>query len=212
MTRTWAIVMSTAPRPGGTEYLSETLRSLGVSGVPREDVQVIPTGVRTRNENGVACLQAGVVTGAEWILHLEDDLRVCQDLLGAVDRWVCDHAEAQGVTLYSFYAPYARFQSRAIDGGWSYPLDLFKGCQAFAIRATHAQEAIDALTPTLATWGSPAGFDRLLARWLRTCGGKILGSAPCFVQHVGTQTSLWYPHTHQSPTFRGETWTYTGHP
>ena len=229
----WSVVLGTVDRSPGPNYLGATLQSLRRS-VAHLDVQVVdggspdPTGFAkrehvwcngvtfhpslrrlTRNENGVRCLEVGVASGAEWILFLEDDLEVCADLLGSVDRWVDDQVRPAGVpTLYSVYCPFGRAVAEAVGGQWTYPLQIFNGCQAFALRSSDASGALDYLRRALPGWGSPGGFDRLLSAWLLACGGHLIASVPSFVQHVGYRTAMGYPHWHQSPTWPGPEWRY----
>ena len=200
--------MGTCARPGAS-YIEPTLANLRRSGWPgAQRILVIDSMERTRNQTGVACLEAGLATGAEWILFLEDDIQVCADFLGSVDRWIDQRPQPAAPTLYTFYCPFGRASYEGMDGAWDYPLHLFNGCQAFALRSEDASGALEYLWRLLPTWGSPGGFDRLLSAWLLACGGQILASVPSFVQHVGYQTAMGYPHWHQSPTWPGPEWSY----
>lgn len=199
--------MGTCPRPGGTSYLAETLESLRRSGwPPRLRIHVVDSGARTRNENGLWCLEVGFMeAGPEgWVLFLEDDLEVCDHFLARVNRWLDVHARpaTDPPALYSFYCPYGR-SARAPSGCWDYPLSWFNGCQAFALRSTHISGALLDMRPRLAGWDGPGGFDRLLSAWLSSTGGSLYASNPSFVQHVGVVTAMGYPHGHCSPTFPG---------
>lgn len=197
--------MGTCPRPGGASYLAGTLASLRRSGWPPDlPVWIIDGAGRTRNENGLRCLEVGVAeAGADgWVLFLEDDLEVCDGFLWRVDQWLDLHARpaTAPLALYSFYCPYGR-SIQAASGCWDYPLTWFNGCQALALRAAHARDAILDIRPRLAGWDGPGGFDRLLSAWLQTSGGSLYASNPSLVQHVGAVTAMGYPHFHCSPTF-----------
>jgi len=230
--RKWSVVIGTVDRTPGPNYLGATLQSLRRS-VAHLDVQVVdggspdPTGFAkrehvwcngvtfhpslrrlTRNENGVRCLEVALARAADYVLFLEDDLEVCHDLLASVDRWIEGRPAAQGPVLYSVYCPFGRASQEGQEGAWRYPRHLFNGCQAFALRSVDASGALDYLRKALPGWGSPGGFDRLLSAWLRHCDGQILASVPSFVQHVGYQTAMGYPHWHQSPTWPGADWSY----
>jgi len=232
MQHTWSVVLNTLDRSPGPNYLGQTLTGLRRS-IEHLDVQVVDGGSPdpadfarreriwhngvtfhpslrrlTRNEAGIRCLEVALARGADYVVFLEDDIQVCDDFLGSVDRWLTHRPEPAAPTLYSFYCPFGRPFHEGVDGAWNYPLAWFNGCQAIALRSADVSGALECLRRLLPTWGSPGGFDRLLSAWLMACGGQILASVPSFVQHVGYQTAMGYPHWHQSPTWLGADWSY----
>lgn len=237
MQHSWCVVLNTLDRSPGPNYLGATLEGLRRS-IAHLEIQVVDGGSPdvvayaraarlwsngvtlhpapaghtplTRNDAGMRCLEIAVRCGSEWVLFLEDDLAVCDDLLGSVDRWVADRPVAPGPTVYSFYCPFGRAFQEGIAGAWDYPVSWFNGCQAFALRSDLISGALADMRARLPMWGSPGGFDRLISAWLMASGGQLIASVPSFVQHVGYQTAMGYPHWHQSPTFPGVDWSYRG--
>src|SRR5690606_13693649 len=111
--------------------------------VPAGRCRVVTSAQRlTNNQNALRALEVGLATGADWIVHLEDDLLVCQDLLGSIDRWLTRHAHAHR-HLYAFHTPYRQVAQAALSGleTWDYPIGAFYGNQCWAMRRAAAASA-----------------------------------------------------------------------
>lgn len=227
----YAIAIGTVDRSPMANYLQGTLAALARSKAVYAcgfdvAIDIIDGKGRTRNENGLACLDAALDRSPMWVLFLEDDLIFCRDFLGSIDRWLTVHAAlpAAGPRIYTFYTPLAdvgRLYERSVAGRLTVnggaldaiplPVGVWSHCQAIALRAADAAAARDWIRNRLPTWGSPRGFDRLLRQWgLSTWANQrgVIASVPSFVQHVG-RDSICGSRWHESPCFGGVDWSYS---
>lgn len=245
-----AVVISTFDRSPRANYLPETLANLERAGVFLSDrlhglhlvdsgsasdwplpaldalseliVHVHPSAVGkvSAKQNCARALRIGAESGAQWVLHLEDDLDVCADFLGSVGRWL-DRWYTADRALYAFSSDNAFIEHCQRHGltSWEYPVDWFWGFQCFAMRP---EAAI-----SLAAWleahpiythhdGRPDenAHDLEAHRWAAHYGHRYFrGSVPSFVQHIGIETSI--PGNAQGgklvrfPSWPGRDWTFT---
>jgi hypothetical protein len=234
--------MRTVDRSPRTNYLSDTLLRLNRakfwehrlpmtplilvdSGSPNparyfagiaEDRRVVvdlPGRRLTNNENALRALRLGLQATAEWILHLEDDIDVCDDIMVSIDAWLGDHAGPTGLIypFYTFHAPYkgVRDAMNRGEASWEYPLSAFYGNQCWAIRRAAAASLADYLEATIPTWSSGQGFDLITKQWAQSLGyTHLLASAPSFVQHVGKESSLHLGRFHENASWPGREWSY----
>lgn len=166
---------------------------------------------RSRNGNALECLRIGIASGAPWILFIEDDVDVCKDILGSIDRWLARHARRDR-HLYTFATPY-KMVCQAYEQGhtqWDFPVKGFYGNQALAFTRRDAISAHDYITKRLKTWDTGQGFDLLLKEWaFNTFKSEFfLSSVPSFVQHMGQESSLHFGRFHQVSGFAGHDWSY----
>lgn len=169
---------------------------------------------RSRNANALECLRVGVLTGAPWVLFLEDDIDVCHDFLGSVDRWLQEHGRRDR-HMYSFATPYKHVEAafRAGDSAWDFPAHLFYGNQALAFHRREAISALDYIEQRLPTWDTGQGFDLLLKEWVSKTYPRspmFLSSAPSFVQHIGRESTLHLGRFHTAAGWSGPEWSYAG--
>lgn len=182
-----------------------------IDGMPHPNIYT-STVKLTNNQNALRALQIGLATGAEWIIHLEDDIQVCADLFGSIDRWLHKHA-TPAYHLFTFHTPYPHVR-RAFEAGkesWKYPIHNFYGNQCWAMRRADAHLAVAFLEEKIPQWRSGQGFDLLLKEWAWatwTNAKYFLASCPSFVQHVGTESSLHFGRFHQNGSFPGTEWSY----
>lgn len=255
MTISW--VMRTLDRTPRKNYLGETIRRLAdsaggalppmtvcdsgvVTGTPwwereigetsrhLEAIAFCHAGRRlTNNENALDAMREGVQAGTDWVVHLEDDLDVCDDFFGSVERWLIDHTTPDGVAeddpredvalnrylLYTFHCPYKGVH-RALTAGrtyYEYPVKDFYGNQCWAMLREHAQSLVTFLEDRIPQWHSGQGFDMLIKAWATEAGQEyFLASAPSFVQHVGSESSLHFGRFHQNASWPGRGWRYIG--
>jgi glycosyltransferase involved in cell wall biosynthesis len=167
---------------------------------------------RSRNANAVACLKVGIASGAPWVLFIEDDVEVCKDFLGSVDRWLHDHARRDR-HLYSFCTPYKDVAKATMAGQqtWDFPIQAFYGNQALAFMRADAMLAASWIESRMQTWDTGQGFDLLLKEWAKARWPGVhhfLSSAPSLVQHVGQESSIHLGRFHQASGFCGTEWSY----
>jgi len=166
--------------------------------------------VYTNNENALRALMIGLGTGADWIVHLEDDIAVCRDLPGSIDRWLTEYASEHYV-LYTFHTPYRQVQDRHAQGlaTWPYPVQAFYGNQCWAIRRADAEDLATYLTTRIPTWTTGQGFDLIIKEWANHAGESFfLASCPSFVQHIGRESALHLGRFHENGSFPGTDWSY----
>jgi hypothetical protein len=167
---------------------------------------------RSRNANAIECLKIGLATGAEWILFVEDDVDVCGDFLGSVDRWLAGHAR-RNRHLYSFCTPYKQIRTVRARGGtaWEFPWKAFYGNQCLVFHKRDAALAAKFIEDRMNTWDTGQGFDLLLKHWAAaTWPGipSLLSSVPSFAQHIGEESSLHFGRFHTGAEFGGPDYVY----
>jgi hypothetical protein len=223
------LTVITADRSPGENYLAETLGNLSRSGVWADpsfygmyivstspetkwfarDVEdlmsvklSIPVVPRLACVNAGEALLLGAASGADWVLFLEDDIDVCSDFLGSVNRWLDLYSQERN-TLYAFGS--AHFADGLADWVEISP-GIFFGTQCFAIRATHAKELGFYLKSCPLT-RLPGKYDLMIADWLGE--EKILVSSPSFVQHIGRNSLIEpRPDVHIFKSWPGRNWRF----
>lgn len=161
-----------------------------------------------RNANGLRQVSVLDRVEADWLVMLEDDVQVCDDFLGSLDRWLEDHARPDVVfyrlltlgsdrrdPVYGAPSGYAGPAAR-LCSNW----EVF-GAQAVVMRADHArefaawgQENREHFRPTMAPFQTRRedGFDKMIGYWSRDTrpGSYHLVASPHLVLHVGETSSL----------------------
>jgi len=174
-------------------------------------------------ENAGRVLLLGAISGAPWVLYLEDDIDVCADFLDGVGTWLDEHAgppEADPYRVFAFGAAYTPQLEVMVARGlaaWDYPVGAFYGTQAIALRAADARSLGEywQSNPKVRGVTAPGQYDLMLQDWLRNryLNGRILASAPSFVAHTGRVSTLRPADSpHEPPVFdswRGREWRYT---
>lgn len=239
---TIAFVMVTVDRAPAQNYVGATLDSLERSGFaksgrvlllfdsgrPRSkefDASIcrpwvavdLPYERLTSNANHARALKAGALSGAEWVVMLEDDVEVTDSFAENVEGWLADHATKE-YRVYPLYASYQQIKTAAESGAtaWQYPIRAFYGTQCYAIRAGDAASIGDYLTrpDVLERWrGRTKGYDLMISEWHQADypGLDMLASAPSMVQHVGRSSALGNEiRFHQAQSYPGTQWTYHG--
>lgn len=217
------IVMRTVDRRIEDSYLANTVAALKRQGVPAERIHLFPTapGLRYINEAtrsactlhvpartyratenmGIALLGA---PPCEWVLHLEDDVKLCADFLGSVSRWIDAHVN-ESHRLLTFFTPDHRPMREAVrnqQAAFTFPLEKWASAVAVAMRGEDAEPCgrwiLDKaptwrVGPNYPPWATHRGSDKMLAAWQVQAYPDVreaLGSCPCFVQHLGKVSSL----------------------
>lgn len=236
------ITIRTADRTPKKNYLGGTVRSLIAGGVLANRIHVFstspdtdwivgqlpecppvvvyrPVEKRNPNQNGVAQVEALDYQPADWLLMLEDDIRVCADFEGSVLRWLGRHSRPD-VHVYRFCAfGGCKFRKPEVSG---YPLREQRGSQAIALRADEARDFAKWSTENHTCWRPHRapfqnqrtnGFDKLvgywaLSRWPEQRIGLV--SRPMFVHHIGKQSLLHERTVTNELYFAGERWSYRG--
>lgn len=225
-------------------YLSTTIAGLHYQGIEADRIHVFPTApgtawidkltrgrcvvhepariYRATENMGIALSGA---PPCEWVIHLEDDVKVCQDFVGSISRWIDAHVDAS-TRLVSFFTPSIRRQMIAAHASGSisaipFPLDRWCSSVCAAIRSDDARRCGPWILEHAATWRTGPGFaawathrgaDKMIAAWQAEAYPEIptaLASVPCLVEHVGRQSSLSRLGRFafvQAPVFTGKPW------
>lgn len=198
---TLTVVDSGSPDPAG--FLARELGPL--SG--RVEVDLPADGRRTHNANATRAMELGALSGADWVLMLEDDIEVCARFLESVDAWLTHHA-APEFPLYTFGCPYPHVEQARRSGrtSWPYPVRDFYGAQCYAVSRARAISLVPWLQCHPLYCGRPRSHDLLLHDWAGEFGAHYyLASVPSFVQHVGRESALDNAYF-DFPSFRGTAW------
>lgn len=170
---------------------------------------------------GIALLSA---PKCDWVLHLEDDVRPCQDFLGSVGRWlqVCTTERHRLATFFAISI--AKELIIATGQGIpaiEFPLGQWTSSVAAAIRWEDAQLCgawilENAKTwrvgPEFPDWARYRGADKMLAAWQQVAYPELpdaVASAPCLVEHEGNVSSLSRFGRFRfvkAPVFTGQAW------
>jgi hypothetical protein len=221
------VVMTTANRAPRENYAAQTIGMLAAQGVrpvvfaTDPDVRWLAPSVRvacdlrvptrrlTRIENGAAALLGA--PECDWVLHLEDDAKPCDDALGSVQRWLGHHArEDRRLVLFWSRDTYEGVASGAAD----HSIGRLFGGVAVAMRMADAVSLGTWAARHARRWRSGTarlrGFDKMMAQWHREAYPEIAfvsASVPSLFQHIGKQSSLSHLSPHggfwTSPTFTG---------
>lgn len=185
------------------------LRRLGICVSPS------PPGGRIACQNAGHALILGGLSGAPWVLFMEDDLDFCADFLGSVGRFLDKYGHIDRYRLFSFGAAYDQVTQAARNGddAWPYPIDAFYGTQCFAIRAADAVSLGNYISsnPLIRTVNNPDAYDLMFHDWAKNLypGNCFLASAPSFVQHIGRESiCTGKEETHRFESWPGREWTY----
>lgn len=140
----------------------------------------------TPNENGCRALDAAHGDRADWTIFLEDDAALLDDFTTTVAHWLHDHAR-DDIHFYPLGAQYAEC-SNWLPPVWPYRLRDYYCSVALVIRTRAIPSAVAYIEASLAR----QGFDRLLAEWHATVSESdhVLTPVPCFVDHVGDESTL----------------------
>lgn len=212
----------------GTDWPDRALRGLAYTHHPSigPEPGIIQVHGSTRRRlstpNVAETLGAGAECGADWVLFCEDDVDFIADFVGAVGRWLDDHA-APPVTVYRFTALNAAMESKECRarGAWDYPVAQSWGTQCMAMRSHLAAD--------LSSWllahplyrhkdgrMADGAYDLEMHRWAAERGlTHFVASVPSFCQHIapyGKDSAIWKerPWPVEFPTWPGREWTYHG--
>jgi hypothetical protein len=179
-----------------------------LSGLPVQPHLHVPARHLNRIENGAAAMLGA--PPCDWVLHLEDDIEPCSDLMGSVTRWLTKHArEDRRIVLF-----WSRDTYEAVDGPADHPSGKLFGAVAVALRRPDALAFGEWVTRHARRWRSGTarirGFDKMLRQWHQQQYPDlpfISASVPSLVQHIGRASSLSHLQPHgdfwQSPSFTG---------
>lgn len=153
----------------------------------------------TPNENAAEAIHEALRSEPEWILFLEDDVEVIDDIYGSLWRWTERHYtdEVLFYPLGCFYPDLVREAEPA--GALRLDLSLYYGSQAILMRSEEAWDFIDWLPgapPIVAESGWIYPHERCLdlhlAAWQRARDGApyTIVPAPCFIDHLGERSLI----------------------
>lgn len=211
---TYSICMPTVARPYRT-HLFRRLVDTGTLEHPLVRGFHLAYG-RGPNDNSDHALRQALTDETDYIIFLEDDVEIIDDLIGSIDRWMHD-VRCETVHFYSIGCGVRRAMRHARSRGeatWRWPLkDYFGACGLVFPRASaHAFCDAYAARPTwMREWN---GLDENLKRWHRRhepTQTYILTPTTCFIDHRGTISSHPTDDQHwtgQYESFAGTTWRY----
>lgn len=147
-------------------------------------------------QNCANALIAGAECGSDWVVQIEDDLDFCDDFIGSVGRWLDLHERPD--TVHTFAGDHAMIAASIKKGvyAWDEPVHWFWGNQCLAMRPAVAMDVGMWLREHPIYYhadGRPDenAHDFELQRWAVARGvTHFRASAPCFVQHIGSVTSV----------------------
>lgn len=192
--------------PKRIQYCGRTIDNLIESNkTGNAEVHVVSSSSRTPNQNAMEQLRVGIKSGHEWLILMEDDLSFIADFDESVRLWLRD-CEGSDSLCYPLAAAYK--QVREQKGiAWKYPVELFYGTQAVAIRQAQAKSLL-AFIEAIPKIPSK-GFDMLIKQWAEANKAKhFLTPVPSFVQHVGVESSLHLGRYHWFGSWPGRDWSY----
>lgn len=235
-----AIGIETIQRPNGVDYFKQTLANLERAGVASSEhyggIMFADGAGFTRQQNARRAIELGVqaakITGAEWVMKLEDDLDFTDCFLENVAGWLADFGHSK-VPMFSLAATF-EFVSRSrfantectiFDPGQSFPrvraalargekilphpVGGYWGAQALVWKTEVAEQLVAWLGDDPALFDGKAyhrnrGHDLLLQVWGHSLGAKHFAVAvPAFVQHLGEHSNLDQPElNHKQPFFQ----------
>ena len=193
--QTYRIVLSTADRIPGPNYLVGTLNSLAKSGVFSSRIPVklviVDTGkgVRQRAQAMIWCKTHGIdaeivtperrnstpdnaacglcnYTNTDWTIFLEDDIEVCGAFVESVDAWLRENAIPE-IPIYPLCAAYGKNAGRERDAAtWRYSVGGFYGTQAYAVRSVDSWDLGIFLETEAKHRDMINGHDLLIKDWL----------------------------------------------
>lgn len=167
----------------------------------------------TPNGNAARALQWAAAQDSDYVIFLEDDLDFCACFLESVDAWLGTHRRPDR-HLYPLCAAYPRAIRDVLRRGgesWEYPIASFYGTQGYVLPREEARRCAAYMAEHPTYRGVHQGHDLLLTDWARETWPEVkhfLATAPCFVQHVGEESSLHPGRFHAYAAFAGQNWSY----
>lgn len=166
-------------------------------------------------ENAGHALICGGLTGAKWVLFLEDDIDVCANFLDSVGHFLDKYGHKERFRLFAFGAAYDQISQMRWQGydHWVYPVNAFYGTQAFALRAEDAVSLglYIGSNPMIRGVYNPNAYDLMFHDWAQVNhpGCEFLASAPSFVEHIGRESvCTGKKETHRFESWPGREWSY----
>lgn len=165
-------------------------RELGADPIAIEQPPEMPYGHASGNVTARAALQAGLDTGADWILHADDDIDIDPDLVSLwplllrkvpISLWHRPSFAPRGLCPHPAGAPVQVHRVRTAGRWYS----------SLAILIPRAEAEAAARTPI----GGPGGWDIHLRRVFLATGSVLHLTSPCLVEHrtlprVATRTGI----------------------
>lgn len=161
---------------------------------------------RLPNTNIGHVMDQCIMDGTDWILLLEDDIEIVDDFLASVDRWLTNYEDPK-VKFYPLGCGVRRKMKDARWQGkraWQWPLKDFYGATAIAMR-TEQVKLYRACMHENFDWMMPVtGFDENLKVWhTKYYGDYTITPVPCFVDHLGVETSQTMAEPHWTGSYVG---------
>ena len=189
---TYSLAITTVERPYRQTFFQRLLATGTLTHPLVRGVHIIQNRLPT--EAAIYACRAACADGADWVLILEDDIEIIDDLIGSTDRWLTAVQEPS-LHFYPLGSALRRSMREAQRAGARtvrWPIRHFYGMTAVAFR----RESLLAFCQDLARspdWMVPVyGIDENLKRWhLRRYPEQrdTVTPVPCFVDHRGAVSS-----------------------
>jgi len=158
-------------------------------------------------------MDAGVATGAAWVMFCEDDIDFCGDFLESAGRWLDGFMDGYHVAVFGANYPHVAVAAERLEFVWPYPQELFYGSQCVALRREDAASLANYWRRCPPVKGATdMAIDLMIADWNRIAHPEqpnFLASAPSFVQHMGRESYATDKEvTHKFKTWPGPFWVY----
>lgn len=189
---TYSIAITTVDRPYRDAFFQRLVETHTLTHPLVRGVHI--SANRLPNDNAVHVCRAAIRDAADWVLFLEDDIDIIDDFIGSVDRWLTDVQEPL-LQFYPLGSALKRDMRHAIATQARtvrWPIRHFYGITAVAFRTDALATFCDVVSSN-PPWMIPVyALDENLKRWHRRTyptQTDTLTPAPCFVNHLGAQSS-----------------------
>lgn len=150
--------------------------------------------------NVARALEAGVETGADAVVLLEDDLELAAGWLGALVRLGFSHVAPYFPRYFiSGYVPYVLSPRPSCRWLADYDVPFYASCCLFLPHGVAADLAAELRRH--ADRPDPEPADLTIARAAKDLGIRIFATVPSVAQHVGHASTLGATDVRRSPTF-----------
>jgi hypothetical protein len=212
MRQKYTIVVNTANRKDGQNYLGQTIKNLTDASVFESSLLggflVYHTDKpypHNTQQNALRALEKGYENNTEWVIFLEDDVDFISNFLESVDLWLSEFYQPN-ILFYPLAACYVEVENKEISC-WQYPVGCFYGCQAYAIHRSQLEKLIPFFKETNKT--TFFMHDMLLQHWGKCMNSEyLLTPCPSFIQHIGQTSAIHDGRYYQYASFPGKEYEY----
>lgn len=194
---TYSLCIPTVPRPEGhcARLLARLVETGTLTHPQVRGLHVACEDGNGPNETAARALFAAVDDMADWIVFLEDDIDIIDDLIGSTDRWLREFHRTE-ILFYPLGCNARRAMRAASAAGqraWNYPIEEFYGACGLVF-STGAAALFLTETWRKPEWMMPwCGLDENLKRWHQLVYPNqphLVTPVPSFIDHLGAVSSI----------------------